>query len=79
MPDAAVDHWLMRLFPGKTLEELDGINWPRLMRAVNAGEVLRVEDVRESQIRHKTTPSHEDWAAILRHDELVGEREDNDG
>lgn len=62
----------MQRFPGRTLEELDNINWPRLMRAVDAGEILRIEDVREAQIRKQVKPSAEDWRAIQHHDELMG-------
>ena len=46
------------------------MNWPRLMRAVEADEVLRIEETRELQIKKKTKPSTEDWEKIQRHDEL---------
>lgn len=63
----------MQRFPGKTLEELEGLDWPRLMRAIDAGETLRIEDVRENKIRHNAKVTPEDWRAVIRHDDLVSE------
>jgi hypothetical protein len=60
----------MRKFPGRLPEEFDLVNWPRLMRAMEADDIMRIEEVREMQIRKKTKPSASDWKRIQQHDEL---------
>ena len=46
MPGAYVDSWLISRFPGKTLEELDQMDWARYMRAVE------VENLRNLAMKH---------------------------
>lgn len=41
-PDALLDAWLLGRFPGRTLEELDGMDWGRFSRALEAGQIERV-------------------------------------
>lgn len=62
---------LLRLFPGRTLEELDGIDWPRLMRALQVKEMERIEDRRPDLFNGKWKPSSAEWRLILRHDRLA--------
>lgn len=71
LPQAALDDWLMELFPGKTLEELDAIDFPRLVRAQAAKRIGRVEVVRALQMKGQATPSTRDWQAIVQHDRLM--------
>lgn len=61
----------MDLFPGRTLEELDGIDFPRLLRALEAKRIIRVESVRALQLAGKAKPSPAEWRAILLHDRLL--------
>ena len=42
-----LDYWLMQRFPGKTLEELDAIDWPRLMRAIEVEQIVGIESKRK--------------------------------
>lgn len=74
-----VDWWLLQKFPGRTLEELDGIDWLRLQRAMEVEEVVRIEE-RNRQYHAKEikrlTPR--EYARVRWHDELVGD-DDDDG
>lgn len=38
-----IDWWLLQQFPGRTLEELDDIDWLRLMRAQDVGRLISNE------------------------------------
>ena len=71
LPDAAIDAWLLEQFPGKTLEELDAINWPRLMRARAAVQVQYIETMLPLYHEKKWTPSVREWRMIQQHDELA--------
>lgn len=75
LPDAYWDAVLLQRFPGKTLEELDGIDWLRLVRAWQAKEIGEVENARQLFLEGKIKPSSYEWRMILRHDRLedVGE------
>ncbi len=68
VPSALVDMWLLREFPGRTLEELDGIDFGRLWRALSCRAVLRAEEARELYLQGKYKPTPEEWKAILRND-----------
>ena len=72
LPAAALDDWLMEMFPGRTLEEMDGIDLARLMRARVAADIRMVEQTRLLFLQKKIEPSPEDWQAIRRHNRLVG-------
>ncbi|MBK8799600.1 MAG: hypothetical protein IPM07_26325 [Anaerolineales bacterium] len=65
-----LDSMLLQRFPGKTLEDLDLVNWPRLMRAMAAGEAERIEQLIELQRTGKATPTQREWIAIAEHDRL---------
>ncbi len=69
---AVLDAWLLAQFPGKTLEELDGIDLPRWLRALQAKEVQRIEELRRLYLQDKYKPTVEEWRLIRRHDRLVG-------
>ena len=78
MPAAWLDAWLLDQFPGKTLEELDGIDFTRLMRANKVKAIGQVETLRRLQQLDRAKPSPADWRAIVRHDRLM-ERYYEDG
>ena len=63
----------MEQFPGRMLEELDGIDFTRLLRANKVKQMERIETLRALQLRGKVQPSPQDWRGILRHDRLMQE------
>lgn len=71
---ALVDWWLMQKFPGRTLEELDGIDWLRLQRAIQVGDVVATEErfrlYHAKQVEH-LTPA--EMLRVKRHDRLLDE------
>lgn len=42
-----IDSWLLEMFPGRTLEELDGMDWYRLQRALQVKHIRHVEEMRQ--------------------------------
>jgi hypothetical protein len=67
-----IDSWLLDLFPGRTLEELDQMDLNRLYRAKIAARMQAVEGRRKRFLEGKLKPkeiSPEDWALILLMDE----------
>jgi len=70
-PPALLDAWLLREFPGRTLEELEGMDFGRWWRAIAARSVLKVEEARALQLQGKYTPTPEEWQAIRRNDRAV--------
>ena len=71
---------MLKRFPGRTLEELDRMNWFRLMRALEAERIQGIEERRELQITGKLKAkdlSASDWEAIKEHDELLAEYGDD--
>lgn len=52
------------------LDELDGMDWGRLMRARAAAEMERIEDVRDLYLQDKHKPTPDEWRRILWHDRL---------
>lgn len=73
MPDAYWDAWLLRQFPGRTLEELDNIDWTRLARALHVREIERVEELYPLFFKGKWKPTVAEWGMILRHNRLEKE------
>lgn len=71
MPDAYWDAFLLQRFPGKTLEELDGIDWGRLCRALHVQQIDRIEDMREQYLRGKYKPTLAEMSDVMRHDRLL--------
>lgn len=73
-----LDWWLMQKFPGRTLEELDGLDWLRLRRALEVGRVVDIEARRALNQEGKLPPENitaDDWRAITRHDALFAQWE----
>lgn len=63
----------MQKFPGRTLEELDNLDWLRLQRALEVGRVVDVETKRALLVGGKLKAdaiSAQDAQAIQVHDEL---------
>ena len=77
VPDALLDAWLLRYFPGRFLDEIDtAMDWPRFLAAMEAGAAERIEERRDMLMEKKLKQSDlsaEDFAAIARHDELLEE------
>lgn len=78
-PPEAIDAHLLKAFPGRTLEELDGLDWGRWQRALEAQMHLDVEQLRRrfhnAEIKSADIPP-DVWALILEHDALVGDEDD---
>jgi hypothetical protein len=70
LPPAWFDALLLRLFPGKPLEELDKVDWPRLMRALQVRELETVEELRALQLAGKYQPTAMEWRRITANDAL---------
>jgi hypothetical protein len=72
-----LDYWLLQRFPGRTLEELDGVDWLRLQRAETVGRIVDVEQRRKawhkSKDRKPDAFTAAEWRMIRRHDRLVGD------
>lgn len=67
---------MLQRFPGRTLEELDGMDWPRYLRALAAERIEAIEYRRRMWMAKKLkaediTP--EDWEAIQEHDEWLNQ------
>lgn len=65
---------MLELFPGRTLEELDALDWPRLQKALKVRRMLAVEAKRSLQLRgriDKKAISAEEWQMIRDHDMLL--------
>lgn len=76
LPTALIDSWLMGLFPGRLLEELDTMDLGRVERAVQAKRVLAVEEKRRlfhAQSIGRDGVTADEWRAIAEHDGLVSD------
>lgn len=66
---------LLRLFPGRFLEEIDEqVDWGRLQRALAADRIREVETVRLQNIQGIVKYEHmsdADLKAIAEHDEII--------
>lgn len=68
-----IDSWLLEMFPGRTLEELDGMDWYRLQRALQAKHIRHVEEMRRQLKTGKIKGDKLDQSIALEikfHDEL---------
>jgi hypothetical protein len=70
-PPGLIDAWLLRQFPGRTLEELDAIDFARLWRASAVQGLLRAEDARDAQQAGRYQPTAAEWREIVRNDALA--------
>ena len=66
---------MLKRFPGRTLEELDGIDWTRYLRALAAQTVLNTEEARDMQQAGHYEPTPQQWKAILQHDRWMADKE----
>lgn len=73
MPQALVDAWLLKRFPGRTLEDLDSMDWGRLSRALMAAEVDRIEEMLPLVHAGKWKPTADEWRMIRKNDALAGD------
>jgi hypothetical protein len=71
MPQALFDARLMARFPGRTLEELDGMDYGRVLKAFQAGHIEGVETRRALWVQQKAQLTDDDWAAIREHDDWL--------
>ena len=77
--EAYIDAWMLRTFPGRTLDELDDMDWVRLRRAQAAQQVIDIEEQRKLHRAGKLNDIDDDTlAAFLEHDALISET-GNDG
>lgn len=63
----------MQRFPGRTLEELDGMDWLRLRRAMEIGRIVDVEAKHALYLDGKLQADAikpTEWRMIERHNEL---------
>ena len=77
-PRSLIDAWLLQRFPGRTLEELDSIDYGRFLRAVTAERMEALELRRKLYLESKLeelTP--DEWAVITAHDAMVEDDEDH--
>lgn len=76
--EAYIDWWLLQRFPGRTLEELDNVDWLRLQRAMEVDRIVESEQRRNAYVDAggKTEVSKEDLRMWGYHDALVGEESD---
>lgn len=64
----------MRQFPGRTLDELDGMDWYRYLRARAAANIERVETLRARHLAGDAASlDADDWRMIVEHDALLEE------
>ena len=79
MSDALFDSYMLQNFPGRTLEEIDGIDALRFFRAMGARNIETVENLREQQQagikKGKDIPAST-YKKILEHDRLYKEFEE---
>lgn len=72
-----IDAWLLELFPGRTLEELDQMDLNRLQRAKMAARLQAVESRRKLLLEGKITGDkieRDEWALIQAMDEWLNEQ-----
>ena len=67
------DSWMLSNFPGRTLEELDGMDILRFMRAIEARSIESTERLNTDILSKKIKPTEvEDsvWKRILENNEM---------
>ena len=71
-----LDWWLMQCFPGRTLEELDNIDWLRFMRAQDVGRLVTYEQQRKRYmdgVLKQEQLTAAEWAHVEKYAYLDGE------
>jgi len=71
LPEALEDAFLLRRFPGRFLHEIDGIDYPRHLRAWEAEAIHDLERRRDAHLAGKAELTPEEWQRILEHDTLL--------
>ena len=65
---------LLRKFPGRTLDELDRMDWMRYQRAMEAQRILDIEGKRAAFTSgDRESLSTDEWAVVLENDRLLEE------
>ena len=65
---------LLRKFPGRTLDELDRMDWMRYQRAMEAQRILDIEAKRAAFTSGDLESlSTDEWAVVLENDRLLEE------
>ena len=65
---------LLRKFPGRTLDELDRMDWMRYQRAMEAQRILDIEGKRAAFTSGDLESlSTDEWAVVLENDRLLEE------
>lgn len=68
-----LDAMLLEKFPGRTLDELDAMDFVRYWRALDVQRAQTIERMRDLQLEDKYKPTPGEWRQILRHDRLMEE------
>lgn len=71
-----IDSFLLSLFPGRTLEELDNIDWPRLLRALKVKSIGETEQTLlsfQQGLVQQTSITAKQWEQIRLHDQILEE------
>ena len=66
-----LDAWLLEKFPGKTLEELDCMDFARYWRAMEVQNIQAIERLRDLQLKGSYQPQPSEWQRIRRHDRWI--------
>jgi hypothetical protein len=72
--EAYIDWWLLQRFPGRTLEELDAVDWLRLQRAMEVDRIVEAEQRRRAYVESGGAGEvdADDWRMWEHHDKLLG-------
>lgn len=71
-----MDSFLLQQFPGRFLEEIDEIDYVRLMRALTVRSIGETEQLKLSYVRgllKSSQISSKQWERIAEHDNLMDE------
>lgn len=68
---------MLRRFPGRTLEELDTMDWARYMRAMEAEKVMVAEEKRSAFLGGTIkTMSATDWEIVAENESILRKYDD---
>jgi hypothetical protein len=72
--EAYIDWWLLQRFPGRTLEELDAVDWLRLQRAMEVDRIVETEQRRRAYVESggEMDVDSDDLRMWGHHDKLLG-------
>lgn len=75
-PEHLVDAWLLGMFPGRTLEELDTMDYGRLLQALEARRYERTEQRRRLFLAGTVKElDGDEWRTVQRMDGLMEQAE----